>query len=58
MNNKLNKNIITVYRKNGWVIVKNFFKKKDIKTVKAQILKKVLKSKDNGHFYFEKIKNK
>ena len=58
MNSNFKLDIVAKYQKDGWVIVKNFFKKKDIKTIKSQILKKVSKTKKNDFFYFEKIKNK
>ena len=58
MNSNFKLDIVAKYQIDGWVIVKNFFKKKDIKTIKSQILKKVSKTKKNDFFYFEKIKNK
>ena len=39
MNSNLKLDIVAKYQKDGWVIVKKFFKKKDIKTIKTQILK-------------------
>ena len=47
---------IKFYKKNGWMIVRNFFNKKYLKNIKREILKKT-KNK-NKNFYFERIKNK
>lgn len=58
MNIKLQLSIVAKYKKDGWVIVKNFFKKNDIKIIKSQILKKISKTKKNDFFYYETIKNK
>ena len=58
MNSNLNLNIVSMYQKVGWAVVKNFFKKQDIKIIKSQILEKISKTKNNDFFYFEKIKNK
>jgi len=43
------------FLKNGFLIIKNFFKKKDIKDAKKEILKNIKKKKK--FFYYEKIKN-
>ena len=58
MKNKPYNKTILDYEKNGWVIVKNFFKKKEIEEIKKQILKKVSSTKQNKNFYFEKISNR
>ena len=44
MNSNFKLGIVAKYQKDGWVIVKNFFKKKDIKTIKSQILKQKQKN--------------
>lgn len=51
-----NKTILN-YKKNGWVIVKNFFKKKDIENIKNQILNKISNTRKSKNFYYEKINN-
>ena len=51
-----NKTILN-YKKNGWVIVKNFFKKKDIQNIKNQILNKISNTRKSKNFYYEKINN-
>ena len=58
MNNKIHHKLILNYKSSGWVIIKNFFNKREINKVKNQLLNKISKSKDNGHFYFEKIGNR
>ena len=55
--NLYNKSIID-YKKNGWVIVRNFFEKKEIEKIKYQILNKISKTKKNKNFYYEKIGNR
>ena len=57
MNNNIHHKLILNYNSNGWVIIKNFFNKREINKVKNQLLNKISKSKDNGHFYFEKIRH-
>jgi len=44
------------FLKNGFLIIKNFFKKKDIKDAKKEILKNIKKKKKI--FYYKKIKKK
>jgi 2-aminoethylphosphonate dioxygenase len=57
MNNiHYNKTILN-YKKNGWVVVKNFFKKKDIENIKNQILNKISNTRKSKNFYYEKIDN-
>ena len=52
-------NLVNSYRKNGFIIIKNFFNKDNIKNIKEQILNKINKSKQNNrNFYFEEIQNK
>ncbi len=53
---KINKEEFNFYKKNGWIIIKNFFDKNYIIRIKKEILKKT-KSKSD-FFYYEKIKNK
>ena len=43
--------IILNYKKNGFVIVKNFFKEKDIENVKIQLLNKILHVRKSNNFY-------
>ena len=50
------KNIIDFYKKNGWVIVRNFYNKQLILKIKKELIKN--SSKKNKFFYYEKIKNK
>ena len=50
------KNIQQVYKINGFVVIKGFFKKKNIRLIKNEI-KKLIKKKDIN-FYYEKVKNK
>jgi len=57
MNNTPYNKIILNYKKNGFVIVKNFFKKKDIDNIKNQILNKILHARKSNNFYYEKINN-
>ena len=54
MKNKPYNKTILDYEKNGWVIVKKTFLKKEIEEIKKQILKKVSSTKQNKNFYFEK----
>ena len=58
MKNKSYKKIILDYEKRGWIIVKNFFKKKEIEEIKKQILKKISNTKHSKYFYYEKIYNR
>ena len=44
------------YQKNGWVILRNFFKKDKIEKIKRELIKKT--KKKNSFFYYELIKNK
>ena len=55
MKNKFYNNSTLDFENYGWVIIRNFFKKSDIEKVKDQILKKILKTKKNKNFYYEKI---
>ena len=58
MKHNLYNKSITDYKKNGWVIVRNFFEKKEIEKIKHQILNKISKTKKNKNFYYEKIGNR
>lgn len=56
LNKNTNKILFNNYQKKGWVIVKNFFLKKEIKYIKKQILYKIKnKKKFNFNFYYELI---
>ena len=55
-NNKDIINIKNSYKIHGFVVIKKFFKKNNIKLIKSEI-KKLIKKKDIN-FYYEKIKNK
>ena len=57
MNNTPYNQIILNYKKNGFVIVKNFFKEKDIENVKIQLLNKISHVRKSNNFYYEKINN-
>ena len=48
--------ITNYYKKNGYVIIRNFFLKKRIHSIKKKILKNI-KLKQNKFFYYEKIGN-
>ena len=48
---KINKEELNFYKKNGWIIIKNFFDKNYIIRIKKEILKKT-KSKSD-FFYYE-----
>ena len=52
----MNKDIKEHYRKKGWVIVRNFFKKEYITKVKKELLKQ--STKKNSFFYYEIINGK
>ena len=52
----MRKNIIDFYKKNGWVIVRNFYNKQLILKIKKELIKN--SSKKNKFFYYENIKNK
>ena len=52
----MEKNIIKFYKKNGWVIVRNFFNKKYIQKIKIELLKN--SKKKNNFSYYETINNK
>ncbi len=52
----MEKNIINFYKKNGWVIVRNFYNKHLIWKIKKELIKN--SGKKNKSFYYEKIKNK
>ena len=47
---RIYKKSIIDYKKNGWVIVRNFFEKKEIEKIKHQILDKISKTKKNDYF--------
>lgn len=55
-NNKDIINIKNSYKINGFVIIKKFFKKENIKIIKKEV-KKLIKKKDIN-FYYEIIKNR
>ena len=48
--------ITNYYKKNGYVIIRNFFLKKRIHSIKKKILKDI-KIKKNNFFYYEKVSN-
>ena len=52
----MRKKIINFYKKNGWVIVRNFYNKQLILKIKKELIKN--SSKKNKFFYYENIKNK
>jgi len=48
--------IINYYKKNGYVVIRNFFLKKKIHSIKKKILKNI-QIEQNEFFYYEKIRN-
>jgi 2-aminoethylphosphonate dioxygenase len=53
--NLFDNNSKTFFKKNGFIILKNFFKKKDVINAKKEILKNIKEKKK--FFYYEKINN-
>ncbi len=52
--NSINKDCLNFFSKNGFFILKNFFKKKEIMNVRREIQNNI--NKKNNFFYYEKIK--
>lgn len=50
----MNQKELNDYKKNGYVILKNFFQKKKIEKIRIEIIK-LSKKKQNNHFYFETL---
>ena len=47
---------LAFYKKNGWIIIRNFFNKNYINKIKNELLKNT--NKKSNFFYYEIIKNK
>jgi len=45
------------YKKNGYIVLRNFFPKSKIESIRLEILKQI-KKKNNNHYYYENLNNK
>lgn len=50
----MNQKELNDYKKNGYIILKNFFQKRKIEKIRTEIIK-LSKKKQNNHFYFETL---
>ena len=55
---KLYPSVIKEYNNKGWIILKNFFPKKEIIEIKKEIINKIKTRKYNNNFYYELIDKK